>query len=76
MGITVREALQIGGLKNAKVVAGEKGLDRRVDFVLTMDDAAKWIRGNELLLMAAYVFLSNPGMEKTFIYDLVEKNCA
>lgn len=78
MGITVREALQIGELKNAKVVAGEKGLDRIVNFVLTMDvpDAAKWIRGNELLLTAAYVFVNNPEMEKTFIYDLVEKNCA
>jgi purine catabolism regulator len=74
----VREALQIGGLKDAKVVAGERGLDRIINFVLTMDvpDASKWIRGNELLLTAGYIFLNNPEMEKTFIYDLVEKNCA
>lgn len=78
MGITVREALKIGGLKSARVVAGEKGLDRKIDYVLTIDvpDAAKWIRGNELLLTAAYVFLKNPEMEKKFIYELVEKNCA
>jgi len=28
MGITVKEALQIGELKKAKVIAGEKGLHR------------------------------------------------
>ncbi|MDN5300792.1 MAG: PucR family transcriptional regulator, purine catabolism regulatory protein [Thermoanaerobacteraceae bacterium] len=78
MGITVREALRIGELKNAKVIAGEKGLDRIVNYVITMDvpDAAKWIRGNELLLTAAYVFMNNPDMEKTFVYDLVERNCS
>ena len=78
MGITVREALQIGELKKAKVIAGEKGLDRIVNYVITMDvpDAARWIRGNELLLTAAYVFMNNPDMEKTFVYDLVERNCS
>lgn len=78
MGITVREALQIGGLKNAKVIAGEKGLDRIINFVLVMDvpDASKWIRGNELLLTSGYVFKNNPDIFENIILELDEKNCA
>lgn len=78
MGITVREALQLGGLKEARVVAGEKGLGRVIKYVLTMDvpDAAKWIKGGELLLSAAYVFANKPEMEENFVRDLVEKGTA
>ncbi len=78
MGITVREALQLGGLREAKVVAGEKGLDRIINYVLTMDvpDAPKWNRGGELLLTAAYVFASSPEVEENFVKELVDKNSA
>ena len=33
MGVTVREALKLGGLKRSTVVAGESGLDRIIKCV-------------------------------------------
>ena len=54
--MTVREALRIGALAASKVVAGASGLDRVVEYVLTMDvpDVLGWVRGNELLLSSGY----------------------
>lgn len=37
MGITVREALQLGGLRQARVVAGEAGLDNVVKHVSVIE---------------------------------------
>lgn len=78
MGITVREALKIGRLRQARVVAGEGGLDRKIDYVLTIDvpDAANWNKGNELLLTSTYIFDVNPELIETIVYKLVNKNSA
>jgi purine catabolism regulator len=56
MGITVREAMQIGGLTRCKVVAGEKGLDRTIDYITVMEvpDVIQWLKGHDLLLTSLY----------------------
>lgn len=78
MGITVREALKLGTLRKAKIVAGKEGLNRKIDYVLTIDvpDAAKWNKGNELLLTSTYIFINNPEFIETIVYELVEKESA
>lgn len=52
MSITVKEALEIGGLKDCKVVAGFNGLNRKIEHVTVMEipDVVSWLKGNDFLL--------------------------
>lgn len=56
MGITVREALTIGILRNARVLAGAKGLSRVIEHVdvIEMPDIKKWVRPNIFFLTSFY----------------------
>jgi len=56
LGVTVRKAMQIGGLLRCKVVAGERGLDRTIDHITVMEvpDVIQWLKGNDLLLTSLY----------------------
>ncbi|MEW6624057.1 MAG: PucR family transcriptional regulator ligand-binding domain-containing protein [Bacillota bacterium] len=61
MGITIQEALKIGGLKKAEIIAGQEGLDNIINHVSVIEvpDAFKWFRGNELWLTAFYTLKDN-----------------
>ena len=52
---TVREAARIGGFAQARLVAGEGGLDRTVEWVRTMEtpEIVRMLRPGDLLLTAA-----------------------
>lgn len=54
--LTMREALSIGALKRARLVAGNAGLDREVGCVdvLEVPDAEGWFRPHLLVLTTAY----------------------
>lgn len=56
MSITVREALKLGGLQKATLVAGKAGLDRVIKYVdiLEVPDPRGWLRPNELLVTTCY----------------------
>ncbi|CAG7635970.1 PucR family transcriptional regulator [Paenibacillus allorhizosphaerae] len=56
MGITMREAMRIGGLAHCKVVAGADGLNRTLDAVTVMEvpDVIRWLKRNVLLLTSLY----------------------
>ncbi|TBL69360.1 PucR family transcriptional regulator [Paenibacillus thalictri] len=56
MGVTIREAMQIGGLLRCKVVAGQSGLDRQIEYITVMEvpDVIRWLKGNDLLLTSLY----------------------
>ncbi|WP_238590782.1 PucR family transcriptional regulator ligand-binding domain-containing protein [Paenibacillus beijingensis] len=56
MGVSVREAMGIGGLTRCKVVAGEKGLEKIINHITVMEvpDVIRWLKGNELLLTSLY----------------------
>ncbi|NOU92457.1 PucR family transcriptional regulator [Paenibacillus sp. LMG 31456] len=62
MGVSVKEAMQIGGLVNCKVVAGEKGLHRTIDYITVMEvpDVIRWLKGNDLLLTSLYPIKDDP----------------
>jgi hypothetical protein len=77
-GITVKEALNIGRLKEGKVVAGEKGLDRIVSYVdiLEVPDAINWLRGEELLLTTGYAIKDKPDVQENLILELARLNAA
>lgn len=56
MGVTIREAMQVGGLLRCKVVAGESALDKEIQYITVMEvpDVIQWLKGNELLLTSLY----------------------
>jgi purine catabolism regulator len=62
MRLTVREALQLGALTKATVLAGHAGLDREIRHVSVIEvpDAHHWFRGHELWLTAFYNLKDNP----------------
>ncbi len=65
MGLTVREALRLGALEKATLVAGHAGLDREIRHVSVIEvpDAHHWFRGHELWLTAFYTLKDNTGAQ-------------
>ncbi|MEW6080959.1 MAG: PucR family transcriptional regulator ligand-binding domain-containing protein [Bacillota bacterium] len=57
-GITVKEALNLGALTKARVVAGRGGLSNIVRHVSVIEvpDAVRWFSGHELMITAAYCY--------------------
>ncbi|HBT46296.1 MAG TPA: hypothetical protein DEA73_00220 [Peptococcaceae bacterium] len=78
MSLKVRQALSIGPLRRAKLVAGRRGLDNEITFVNIMEvpEVARWMKGGELLLTAGYAFKDNPELRRRIIYDLAGKGVA
>ena len=60
-GITVKELLELDILENAKVLAGERGLNRRITKVNVMEvpDILDWVGDGELLLTTAFSIKDN-----------------
>lgn len=56
MGISVKEALEIGGLQKSRLIAGQTGLHNMIEHVsvLEIPEAYQWFRGNELFLTTFY----------------------
>ena len=77
MSITVRQALEIGPLKRAKVLAGQ-GLDRKITFVNIMEvpDVARWMKGGELLLTAGFALKDEADLRRRLIIELAQKGVA
>ncbi|MFZ5651817.1 MAG: PucR family transcriptional regulator ligand-binding domain-containing protein [Bacillota bacterium] len=77
MSITLRQAMEIGPLRKAKVVAGQ-GLDREITFVNIMEvpDVVRWMKGGELLLTAGFALKDDAGLRRRLIFDLAQKGVA
>jgi purine catabolism regulator len=78
MGISVSDCLGIGGLREAKVIAGQGGLDRMVTAVDLIDvpDAALWFRPGALVVSTLYVLKDNPKAQVKMLEDLVDAGCS
>ncbi|WP_080835296.1 PucR family transcriptional regulator [Cohnella massiliensis] len=76
MGVTVREALGIGGFTKCKVVAGEAGLDREIEYITVMEvpDVIQWLKGNDLLLTSLYPIKDDPEAIRDLVRQLDEVN--
>ncbi len=61
MSVTVREALDIGGLRKGEVIAGRGGLGNEIRHVSVIEvpDAFRWFRGCELWLTAFFNIKDN-----------------
>ncbi len=78
MGLTVRQALEVGVLREAKVVAGHLGLDNVISFVNIMEvpEVTNWMKGGELLVTAGFALKSSAEERRKLIYDLAAKGVA
>ena len=56
MTFTVNDALKVGPLRLARVLAGTEGLNRTLSYVNVMEvpDILKWVKRDELLLTTLY----------------------
>lgn len=70
-GMTVKELLRLPILKDAKLIGGEKGLDRVVSCIDIMEvpDVKGWLREGELILTTGYSIRHDPAL----LLDLVEQ---
>jgi PucR family transcriptional regulator, purine catabolism regulatory protein len=78
VGITVREALRIGGLSRCRLAAGEKGLDRSIDSITVMEvpDVIRWLKGGVLLLTSLYPIKDDEQAIGQLVQQLKEAGCA
>ena len=62
MLMTLRQMLDMDIFKDMEVLAGHEGLDVVVKSVTVMDapDAARWMKGGEILMSSGYLFKDNP----------------
>ncbi|GAB7388434.1 PucR family transcriptional regulator [Bacillaceae bacterium] len=78
MGITVREAMKIGGLSHCRVAAGEGGLDREIEFITIMEvpDIIQWLKGKDLLLTSLYPIRNDEEKISCLVQQLYENGSA
>jgi purine catabolism regulator len=75
LDFTVRDMLKLEVLRNLKIVAGYRGLDKKVTSISFLDapDAVNWIRGHEFIVTTLYLFRDTENQLKLINY-LAEKN--
>jgi len=76
--LTVREALNIGVMRRARLIAGSGGLARTIRSITIMDtpDISEWLRGGEMLLSNIYVIKDNPDKQVQLVQDAARKGAA
>ena len=77
-GITIKELLNIESLKGSKVLAGEKGLDRKIVKLNVMEvpDIINWVEKGEFLLTTAYHMKDDVEQLRNLIIQLEKKGLA
>lgn len=77
--MTVQDALQFGGLRNASVVAGFSGLSRPLESVSVLEIAeasiSTWTMQNQLYITSFYAIANDIPMQKVVIRSLNESHC-
>lgn len=78
MAITVRQALNIGGLNQAVLLAGHGGLDRTIKCVdiLEVPDSSGWLRPHELVVTTCYAVKDNSEAQLNIIRYMAQVNSA
>ncbi|HLT10093.1 MAG TPA: PucR family transcriptional regulator ligand-binding domain-containing protein, partial [Micromonosporaceae bacterium] len=78
VGLTVREVLAAPCLANARILAGESGLDRIVQRLNVMEvpDILPWVKPYELLLTTGYPLRDDPDALVALLGDLDDRGLA
>lgn len=79
MSLTIREALNFGGLFGAVVVAGEAGLDTPIESISVLEVAensiSRWVLKNQLYITSFYAICDNVEQQKIVVKTLIEYGC-
>lgn len=77
-GLTVKDLLKLPILSEAKLVAGEKGLNRIVRYIDIMEvpDVKGWLREGELILTTGYSIRHDPALLPDLIEQLAQAEAA
>lgn len=78
MSLTVREALTLNVLKDAKLVAGHEGLDNPIRWthILDLPEVAEWVKGGEVLLTSGLGIQDSPAAQEKYMREAAEKKIA
>jgi purine catabolism regulator len=78
MPVTVRQILELDVLKDAHVLAGGEGLDRRVTSVTVgeVPDIAEWLSGGEMVLTTFFAFKGDPERQRDFCTTVMMADAA
>src|SRR5690625_7207959 len=73
-GLTVDELLHLPPLAGTRVLAGAKGLDRRIERanVMEVPDITAWVKAGELLVTTGYAIRETPEVLRSLIGELDE----
>lgn len=76
MGITVKDALKIGVLSNAKLIAGANGLNREIEHVTMMEvpEAVQWLKGKDLVLANNFALAKQRSQQSNYIQTMAAAN--
>ncbi|MBY7142912.1 PucR family transcriptional regulator ligand-binding domain-containing protein [Virgibacillus sp. NKC19-3] len=71
MGITLENAMKIGGLKECRILVGGEGLSKNINNVTIMEvpDVTRWLKGKELLITSFFA-KNEPSDQRRFIQQL------
>ncbi|WZL73235.1 PucR family transcriptional regulator ligand-binding domain-containing protein [Clostridiaceae bacterium 35-E11] len=76
MGVTVKQILEDKFFKKCEVLAGQRGLCRKVQAVALFDapDGYKWLKGKEFIVTTGYLFQENEGLFEDVIRHIYQHN--
>jgi len=72
MALTVRDALELGGLRRGQVLAGASGLDREITWVKVLEspETVSWLAEGELLLTVAFAIKDDRTAQMELVRNL------
>ncbi|MEY8001090.1 PucR family transcriptional regulator ligand-binding domain-containing protein [Clostridium sp. Mt-5] len=78
LGISLQRLLQVDKLRRARVLAGKRGMNKRITKVDVMEvpDIIEWVGEGELLITTAYSIKDNIDVLMKLIPELNEKGVA
>lgn len=76
--MNVKDALQLGDLQKAKILAGDKGLDRVIKAaeVMEVPDINEWLTEGILIISTFYSVKDDPEAQLSMFRKLIEVNGA
>jgi PucR family transcriptional regulator, purine catabolism regulatory protein len=72
LAVTVRDALELGGLRRGEVLAGAAGLDREITWVKVLEspETIDWLAPGELLLTVAFAIKDDRSAQASLVREL------
>jgi purine catabolism regulator len=74
-GVTLRELLELPSLRDARVMAGEAGLDATVRWIHILDfpNIVPWVSSKDVVLTGTYAFFEDPSELEDLVPRLADK---